>query len=131
MREILFRGKELNTGKWIEGDLIHSLGRTYCGYYAETLGQVDPISVGEYTGIKDAKGLRIFEGDIVAAHLDRLNPSDTTVCFVAWNDFAWRICQPGCSPDMLESYDYGTWTVIGNIHDNPELLENAHERISI
>lgn len=130
MREILFRGKEIGTKKWIEGDLIHSLGHTYCGYYAETLGEVDPISIGEYTGMKDAKGQRIFEGDIVAAHLDRLNPSDTTVCFVAWGDYAWRICQRDCSPDALEPCDAGVWTVIGNIYDNSELLEDANERIS-
>ena len=77
MREILFRAKRIENGEWVEGDLIHSLGRTYCGIYAETLGQVDPETVGQSTGCHEfvmadsSIGAQLFEGDIVEVWVHR------------------------------------------------------------
>lgn len=134
MREILFRGKRLDNGEWVEGDLIHSLGRTYCGTYAETLAQVDPSSVGQYTRLRDKNGQRIFEGDIVVFD----NSPYNAYCEPITGQIAWRngsLCfkyqqwksvyyRPLCSDDFFAA----KCTAIGNIHDNPELLGGRYEK---
>ena len=120
MREILFRGKNL-LGKWITGDLLQYLG---CGkkhivqQYKGAGGQeVNPSTVGEYTGLKDKNGERIFEGDIVTMPKYGGGRHRSVVYFkngkfaVNGSNYNFKdIC-----PKNIE--------VIGNIHDNPELLK--------
>lgn len=62
---VLFHGKRTDNGQWIEGDLMHSQGRTYCGIFAENLGQVDPYTVGQFTGILDKDDKKIWQHSIV------------------------------------------------------------------
>lgn len=129
MREILFRGRRIDNEEWIEGDLAHSHGRTYCGFYFETISQVDPATVGQFTGLKDKNGKRIFEGDIFqcndargyvrfGTYASAYSSGDTHVGFF----IEWIV-------DRMLRIDLAFWTnqreieVIGNIHDNPELLE--------
>lgn len=124
MREILFRGKRLDTGEWVEGDLIHSCGRTYCGIYGETLAQVDPATVGQYTGLRDRNGKRIFEGDVLVSFFCDDVPNYGERSVVLWHKHAWCSQYRDYKPETLEDYEMTNYVdVIGNIYDNPELLE--------
>ena len=82
-REILFRGKTLHTNEWVEGDLIHGLGakhgKTYIFptiinlAYIKTKAkphhidgyEVHPETVGQYTGLTDKNGVKVFKGDLI------------------------------------------------------------------
>ena len=131
MREILFRGKRLDNGEWVEGDLVHSVykvGDTCVGKFGCTLGmhQVAPSTVGQYTGLKGKNGKRIFEGDIVKT-------SDIThegVIQIPGESFEIAI-RKGCwvmvageDWDFLET-NHECIQVIGNIHDSQELLKGG------
>jgi len=116
MREILFRGKRAVGGEWMygyyeegpHGPLIRSStnGCHYC-VFSETVGQ--------YTGLNDKKGKRIFEGDVVRIY-DAHNAIVTWVegCFFLIDDIVKM---------TIDRYEKASLVVVGNIHDNPELLE--------
>lgn len=125
MREILFRGKNL-LGKWITGDLLQYLG---CGkkhivqQYKGAGGQeVDPSTVGEYTGLKDENGKRIFEGDIV---ITKHNGQHNAYSIIYAEEFATFIGRDKDNFNFttLSCLDSSQLEVIANIHDNPELLK--------
>ena len=117
-REIIFRGKskeELTLGEWIYGYLFNIEGEKawiWNGIPQEVLTD----TVGQYTGLKDIKGERIWEGDIV-----RYNCSDKVIVGkVAWCTCFFEVdVRNGAESYALTSF----CRVIGNIHDNPELLE--------
>ena len=126
MREILFRGKRKKGDKrWVEGDLLHG----YSGfgitnrYYAGSSFEVVPETVGQYTGLTDKNGARIFEGDIVSGHLDDLFPEDESRYEIAWIDYGWHLTNLGGTVDTAEQdWVNQNFEVIGNIYDNPELM---------
>ena len=127
MREILFRGKRLNNGKWVEGYFFRQYGSNeIITADNELYYHVLPETVGQYTGLKDKNGTRIFEGDILSAHFDDAFPDEETRGWVCWHDYGWHI-RIGAHLDTLES-DWVShyFEIIGNIHDNPELLEGEH-----
>ena len=134
MREIIFRGKRLDSGEWAEGNLVVKkdpfLEIDYCFILAQGKGdsfvtwhKVDPATVGQYTGLTDKNGKKIFEGDILSTHFDFNYPEVESRTVVEWGNFRWVTHQPGYEPDEITDFDKGLWTVIGNIHDNPELME--------
>ena len=146
MREILFRGKRKDNGEWIEGSLmkitrnenecaesfylIFQDNFSFKGTLVKAVGHavVDPETVGQYTGLKDKNGKRIFEGDVVHC-IARLDEAD---CVVIFEDGEFRLVPTkryatyvtGCGFHALRNFEK---EVIGNIHDNPELLGGGGE----
>lgn len=134
MREILFRGKSIITNEWVYGGIVHQTDfygdivdryyiidgtdtRDYDIGYSE---QVIPETVGQYTGLTDKNGVKIFEGD--AIRTDKFH-NLSKIYFVKYDkDFAAFI---GTSKYSFTTFDCDGdhFEVVGNIHDNPELLE--------
>ena len=157
MREILFRGKRCDNGEWVQGFYVRAdhhwhkngihkdwiaLGASANGgwFALHNKYAVKAETVGQYTGLTDKNGKKIFEGDIVNAVIVRdlgggtENRQETGIIaydkigmigLVAkyagsipiWSDFFQELTLSGCINDFW-------FEVIGNIHDNPELLEN-------
>lgn len=126
MREILFRGKCKNSGKWVEGDLRQDkdIGTSYIsGYDYYTSGEglqrdpfeyeVIPESVGQYTGLTDIDGVKIYEGDIV----DILTENEE-VGAVTYDDGGFVITADGFTVSFLDNINGTDIRVIGNIYDN-------------
>lgn len=146
MREILFRGRRTKNGQWVEGDLctinmpIISIAVNDANYY-----EVIPETVGQFTGLTDINGKKIFEGDIVefvggTTNFLRSNPYHSghnvgTLLIVIHLPSGYTLCLPNLSefdyqaPNITSHIDnYTFWNhqkslkVVGNIHDNPELF---------
>ena len=133
-REILFRGKRVSNGNWIEGYFVLlaiNEGLKHAIYTGADEGrfilfEVIPDTVGQFTGLCDKNGNKIFEGDIV-----RFYDKDWTANGIATVDFEkgrWTInghyTTKLSSIVWLDLYRTGfEYEVIDNIYDNPELLE--------
>ncbi len=146
MREILFRGKRTDNGEWIYGyPLIDTAdcslkaeGKCVCphdgswaelaywadDYHEYETEEVIPETIGEYTGLTDKNGKKIFEGDILRFTI--ADKGTEWLCTVEFckGEFIGR--------DIKDKASYGyfdycstfiQWGVVGNIHDNPELLK--------
>ena len=127
MREILFRGKTITSKEWIYGDLLQYAGGAQIWENTEQgkfNAQIIPETVGQYTGLCDKNGTKIFEGDILSEHLDELFPNEESRYLVVWHDYGWHIKCGNESFDTLEQWWVREFfNVIGNIYDNPELLK--------
>ena len=137
IRRIVFRGKRIDTGEWLYGDLVHSKDKTRCGILvndaetydelvndAETYDEceVDPDTVGQYTGMKDKDGKEIYEGDIIGGSNGSINGYEWPFKFlIKWNDERCGFNTPAWG--YMDSTHY--YNVIGNRWDNPELLEEG------
>ena len=129
MREILFRGKHTKTGKWAYGLLWHhtevSASSLIYSDELDTKVWVHSETVGQCTGLTDKNGKKIFEGDIVksddVAHNDEVQVRGE-IFQVSMQKGCWVIVANDTAWDFLCS-NAKTCEVIGNIHDNPELLE--------
>lgn len=124
MREILFRGKRLEIRDWAEGSLIaYPDGDCYIASHSgdpTVLDKfcADPTTIGQYTGLKDKNGKRIFEGDVL------LVDGEDGHFTLSWDDDGARFVMDGdgLRVDFDNFWNYEV-EVIGNIHDNQELLK--------
>ena len=141
MREIMFRGKRLDNGEWIEGHLIrYENGRTRicesktdifcyekdCSIIQTVAHETETLTVGQYTGLNDKYGKRIFEGDIVLGlfHYELAAKGVVTFQDGAFG-LRWNRGKVG-EFSAFTSICHVAYKVIGNIHDNPELLEEEN-----
>lgn len=129
-REILFRGKRANTKEWIYGDVQQNVDAVKIREQEQSIQRIAksfvviPETVGQFTGLTDIHGVKIFEGDIIEAHFDELFPDLATTLVVVWSDYGWFGRDMEGNVDSLErKWVSDFFEIIGNIHDNPEMLE--------
>ena len=128
MHEMLFRGKRKDNGEWIEGKGIYIDYDTAlifvddCDYSVNAYSiddfEVIPETVGRYTGLTDKNGRKIFEGDIVKRGFE--------IYIVRWNEEQFKYdfyTLNGAIQSGFNIFAKDYTEVIGNIYDNPELLE--------
>jgi uncharacterized phage protein (TIGR01671 family) len=134
MREILFRGKDVDRKEWVYGGYslyphthfpatptIYEMDRS-CWRPVD----VDPATVGQYTGLTDKNGKKIFEGDIVRHYNDERMPEAYDIGCIIFNtcECMFRRTAAGRN-DTFAIARHCLYEVIGNIHDNPGLMGGA------
>ena len=149
MREILFKAKRIDNGEWVEGYYYKMSETTYCfkedyernpvqGHHyilQERMTdwglpnqvvqiEIDPETLCQFTGLCDKNGKKIWENDILMAHLDKSYPDDVTYETVEWGVAGWVGHETGCTDrEYLDEFDLEHFEVVGSIFDNPELLQ--------
>ena len=123
MRDILFRGKRADNGEWVEGaDIMHKTvrGELCIADVGTDWVSVIPETVGQYTGLKDKNGKKIFEGDTVWFGDEK----ERGVVYFdnSCSRFAVRFDTFDAAFDHLYSNEL---EIIGNVHDNHELMERG------
>ena len=130
-REILFRAKRIGDGKWIYGDVLQNVDAVKIREQEPNIQHcarsfvVIPETVGQYTGLKDIHGVKIFEGDIIKQY-EKTQFGDPVSDFglVKWDNkecMLFRTSTRIGKDRLVTSRDI--YEVVGNINDNPELLE--------
>lgn len=113
MREIIFRGKRADTGEWIEGDLLQNVDCLKIREQEKDLKHIArsfviiPETAGQYTGLKDKNGKKIFEGDFISSNWGYKG-------IVELDTIMYAMCECLFNEDC---------EIIGNIHEKPELME--------
>lgn len=146
MREIIFRGKRIDSGEWLEGILYN--GKHYTAIHDERFcdcwdgfKEVEPSTVGQFTGLTDKNGIKVFEGDVIKTPYYIFGKeAGTETHAIAFDSGVFGV-KRGCDFTRLSAlrtpteWEYVSnvgevatkWVhpfeVIGNIHDNPELLK--------
>ena len=122
MREIEFRGKSISSKQWVKGNLLLTPAGAAIMKPVDVISnnkyiEVYPETVGQYTGLRDKDGQKIFDGDIVCW------PKEDGYGRVHWTNGEARFAIEfeGCIVDFDNLWGYEL-EVYSNIHDNPELL---------
>lgn len=138
-REIKFRGKRLDNGEWAVGSYLHQYYSTKHGKYVDAIVHfregsqkrdvVDPETVGQFIGLEDKNGIEICEGDVVYCDSPDHN-CNLSVHFGIYSlnrdgeRYGWFLKLIGTPFNwdlLLKDVQRGDYTVIGNVHENPEL----------
>ena len=137
-REIRFRGKSVTNGEWLYGCLLKNEEGKFavvkpfkvnmdneCSYY-----EVDEDTIGQFTGLHDKNGKEIYEGDIlicIGQREDNMGQKYYRKVLFNNGSFGMKIPEYNCTSSLCNHVVNGNlnWEVIGNIYDNPELLEDA------
>ena len=149
MREILFKAKRVDNGEWVEGFYYKMFETTYCfkeDYERKPVPEhhyilqermtdwglpnqmvqieIDSETLCQFTGLCGKNGKKIWENDILMAHLDESYPEDVTYETVEWGAAGW-VAHEANSTDRqyLDEFDTEHFEVVGNIFDNKELLQ--------
>lgn len=140
MREILFKAKRIDNGEWVEGYYTECNGKIFIGInifiYSDIFEvfctplirwfEVGPETLCQFTGLYDKNGKKIWENDILMAHLDESYPEDAAYETVEWNVAGWAAHETGSTDrEYLDKFDLEHFEVVGNIFDNPELLQGS------
>ena len=132
MREILFKAKRLDNGEWVEGSLLQTTAVSLKSFIIESscytfdkwdwneCVQVDTDTICQYTGLTDKNGNKIWENDVVEI------PTENGWFIIEWSDTEAKWQMNNESDNFIVDFD-NYWSyqveVIGNIFDNPELIE--------
>jgi uncharacterized phage protein (TIGR01671 family) len=131
MRDIKFRGKRLDNGEWVYGDLVQIEGSYIYDYdigdngveqkpiLSQIKWNVNPKTVGQSTGLKDKNGVEVYEGDIAKVLVWLHGINTKIIGAVVYRHYGFRVEKTGLWAINL---DHNT-EVIGNIYENLELLE--------
>ena len=143
-RKTEFRGKRLDNGEWVYGDLIHTdsgetlivTGWCYGFVFERFAHEVIPETVGEYTGLQVKNSVKVFEDDFIKTKFfgilrNGVNFNDFDIFQVMYSPPAFGLENERNSGWLGHAIDRETdFEVIGNIHDNPELLEAVNGKNS-
>lgn len=129
----LWRGKDVAFGEWVEGDLLCDKffdgSMNYCIFERDFDNSksytIDPETLGECTGLRDKNGKLIFEGDILKAIWQHLGNADTVIGIVKYNNAAFFLETDDHYLFFEDNIFSDNCDAIGNIHDNPELLQEG------
>jgi uncharacterized phage protein (TIGR01671 family) len=134
MRETEFRGKRVDTGEWVYGDLVQGeyifdKSTPFCnskGEYSFNFKRVDPKTVGQYMGLKYKDGTKIFEGDILEWMDEGVIGYTVYDCFgipciLSKDDLQFKTFE-----ESLKELGNGNLRKAGNVHDNPDFLKGAN-----
>lgn len=150
MRDIFFRGKRVDNREWVHGNLINNVfvfSKTgedipyiLCveniDYYSfedivedNGIYEVIPETVGQYTGLNDKNGKKIFEGDILKQYADTTELGTDLYFFykVGFDESCGKFCGSINGTELYYFDDLTDSEVIGNIFDNPELLKDGED----
>lgn len=138
MREILFKAKRVDNAGWVEGYYTECKGKTFIGIDV-SIGidifeafctpvirwfEVDPKTLCQFTGFCDKKGKRIWENDVLMAHLDESYPEDMTYETIEWGTAGWVTHETNSiDRQYLDEFDTKHFEVVGSTFDNLELLQ--------